>query len=186
MFLLSPSDDHSRVHLSSLEGVPDSDFINASFINVSISIIFFLLKKAVLPSKWRTLIFCVLDHFRLQGYQEKNKFIAAQGKNSAFMYQTSYLFFFTVITSPLSVCICYCLSGPKEETVNDFWRMIWEQNTATIVMVTNLKERKEVWELEHPEWWRFIGHAISILFRIHIHSKELFKMSSFAKTFYVK
>uniref|UniRef100_A0A672Z996 Receptor-type tyrosine-protein phosphatase alpha n=1 Tax=Sphaeramia orbicularis TaxID=375764 RepID=A0A672Z996_9TELE len=71
-------DDHSRVHLSSLEGVPDSDFINASFIN---------------------------------GYQEKNKFIAAQ--------------------------------GPKEETVNDFWRMIWEQNTATIVMVTNLKERKE-------------------------------------------
>ncbi|XP_071372645.1 receptor-type tyrosine-protein phosphatase alpha [Centroberyx affinis] len=70
--------DHSRVHLSSLEGVPDSDFINASFIN---------------------------------GYQEKNKFVAAQ--------------------------------GPKEETVNDFWRMIWEQNTATIVMVTNLKERKE-------------------------------------------
>ncbi|XP_034802894.1 receptor-type tyrosine-protein phosphatase alpha isoform X1 [Pan paniscus] len=70
--------DHSRVHLTPVEGVPDSDYINASFIN---------------------------------GYQEKNKFIAAQ--------------------------------GPKEETVNDFWRMIWEQNTATIVMVTNLKERKE-------------------------------------------
>ncbi|XP_069352618.1 receptor-type tyrosine-protein phosphatase alpha isoform X8 [Eulemur rufifrons] len=71
--------DHSRVHLTPVEGVPDSDYINASFIN---------------------------------GYQEKNKFIAAQ--------------------------------GPKEETVNDFWRMIWEQNTATIVMVTNLKERKEM------------------------------------------
>ncbi|TRY60829.1 hypothetical protein DNTS_003163 [Danionella cerebrum] len=70
--------DHSRVHLTPLEGVPDSDYVNSSYIN---------------------------------GYQEKNKFIAAQ--------------------------------GPKEETVNDFWRMIWEQNTATIVMVTNLKERKE-------------------------------------------
>ncbi|XP_048842965.1 LOW QUALITY PROTEIN: receptor-type tyrosine-protein phosphatase epsilon [Brienomyrus brachyistius] len=33
--------------------------------------------------------------------------------------------------------------GPKQETVADFWKMIWEQKTATIVMLTNLKERKE-------------------------------------------
>uniref|UniRef100_A0A8D0ACI8 Receptor-type tyrosine-protein phosphatase epsilon n=1 Tax=Sander lucioperca TaxID=283035 RepID=A0A8D0ACI8_SANLU len=32
---------------------------------------------------------------------------------------------------------------PKLETVADFWRMVWEQKTATIVMLTNLKERKE-------------------------------------------
>uniref|UniRef100_A0A3Q4HSI2 Receptor-type tyrosine-protein phosphatase alpha n=1 Tax=Neolamprologus brichardi TaxID=32507 RepID=A0A3Q4HSI2_NEOBR len=57
------------------------------------------------------MLMCPLGLLLLQGYQEKNKFIAAQ--------------------------------GPKEETVNDFWRMIWEQNTVTIVMVTNLKERKE-------------------------------------------
>ncbi|ETE65823.1 Receptor-type tyrosine-protein phosphatase epsilon, partial [Ophiophagus hannah] len=33
--------------------------------------------------------------------------------------------------------------GPKQDTVNDFWRMIWEQKSATIVMLTNVKERKE-------------------------------------------
>ncbi|XP_064879008.1 receptor-type tyrosine-protein phosphatase epsilon-like isoform X3 [Oncorhynchus nerka] len=33
--------------------------------------------------------------------------------------------------------------GPKQDTVADFWRMIWEQKTATVVMLTNLKERKE-------------------------------------------
>ncbi|KAM8738248.1 receptor-type tyrosine-protein phosphatase epsilon-like isoform 2-T2 [Acanthopagrus schlegelii] len=47
----------------------------------------------------------------IDGFKEKNKFIAAQ--------------------------------GPKLETVADFWRMIWEQKTTTIVMLTNLKERKE-------------------------------------------
>ncbi|XP_078574737.1 receptor-type tyrosine-protein phosphatase S-like isoform X4 [Branchiostoma floridae x Branchiostoma japonicum] len=34
--------------------------------------------------------------------------------------------------------------GPKEETLSDFWRMVWEQNTATIVMVTNVKEKNKV------------------------------------------
>uniref|UniRef100_A0A8C8D585 Receptor-type tyrosine-protein phosphatase epsilon n=1 Tax=Oncorhynchus tshawytscha TaxID=74940 RepID=A0A8C8D585_ONCTS len=33
--------------------------------------------------------------------------------------------------------------GPMHDTVADFWRMVWEQKTATIVMLTNLKERKE-------------------------------------------
>uniref|UniRef100_A0ACB8F9G4 Uncharacterized protein n=1 Tax=Sphaerodactylus townsendi TaxID=933632 RepID=A0ACB8F9G4_9SAUR len=47
----------------------------------------------------------------IDGYKEKNKFIAAQ--------------------------------GPKQDTVNDFWRMVWEQKSATIVMLTNVKERKE-------------------------------------------
>ncbi|XP_047013479.1 protein tyrosine phosphatase receptor type Eb isoform X2 [Ictalurus punctatus] len=47
----------------------------------------------------------------IDGYKEKNKFIATQ--------------------------------GPKPETVADFWRMVWEHRSATIVMLTNIRERKE-------------------------------------------
>ena len=36
------------------------------------------------------------------------------------------------------------LTGPTEASMDDFWRMIWEHNTATIVMLTSLLENGKV------------------------------------------
>lgn len=32
------------------------------------------------------------------------------------------------------------IAGPVHETVYDFWRMVWQEQSACIVMVTNLVE----------------------------------------------
>ncbi|KAM4022492.1 receptor-type tyrosine-protein phosphatase F isoform 12-T13 [Anomaloglossus baeobatrachus] len=71
--------DHSRVILTSVDGVPGSDYINGNYID---------------------------------GYRKQNAYIATQ--------------------------------GPLPETLSDFWRMVWEQRTTTIVMMTRLEEKSRV------------------------------------------
>uniref|UniRef100_A0A3Q2FV67 protein-tyrosine-phosphatase n=1 Tax=Cyprinodon variegatus TaxID=28743 RepID=A0A3Q2FV67_CYPVA len=59
--------------------------------------------------------------FFLQGFKEPKKYIAAQG--------TVTLTFFL---------------RPKDETVSDFWRMVWEQQSSIIVMVTRCEEGSRI------------------------------------------
>lgn len=40
--------------------------------------------------------------------------------------------------------------GPKDNTCNEFWQMMWEQNCSTIVMVTNLVEANK---LKCHQYW---------------------------------
>lgn len=37
--------------------------------------------------------------------------------------------------------------APLPETIEDFWRLIWEQRCSTIVMLTNLVENNKVIKL---------------------------------------
>ncbi|OXB63099.1 hypothetical protein ASZ78_005442, partial [Callipepla squamata] len=50
----------------------------------------------------------------IDGYHRPRHYIATQGK--------------------------FILAWPMQETVKDFWRMIWQENSASVVMVTNLVE----------------------------------------------
>ncbi len=34
--------------------------------------------------------------------------------------------------------------GPIADTVGDFWRMVWDENVRTIVMLTNTSEKGKV------------------------------------------
>lgn len=34
--------------------------------------------------------------------------------------------------------------GPMLNTVHDFWEMVWQEGSTTIVMITKLKEKNEV------------------------------------------
>ena len=44
--------------------------------------------------------------------------------------------------------------GPLPETFADFWRMVWEQRSATIVMLTKLEERARV---KCDQYWPLRG-----------------------------
>ena len=52
---------------------------------------------------------------------------------------------FLSTNKPIRINInCFHLSGPKQNTLSDFWHMIWQENVFQIVMLTNLREGTKV------------------------------------------
>lgn len=43
-----------------------------------------------------------------------------------------------------SITLCNCVLGPTEASIEDFWRMVWEQEVPIIIMLTGLKENGKV------------------------------------------
>ena len=90
-----------EVYRVMLKGTTGSDYINASFINVSI-------KLNTRLSQEHLAVF----YKYIQGYKQRDAYIAAQ--------------------------------GPLENTVEDFWRMMWEYQCGCIVMLCQLEEDGQV------------------------------------------
>ncbi|XP_067027507.1 receptor-type tyrosine-protein phosphatase T-like isoform X2 [Acropora muricata] len=61
--------------------------------------------------------------------------------------------------------------APLENTIEDFWKMIWDYNVGTIVMLNELKERGQV----YPMYWAAEGSATFGEFTIETTSHEIFQ-----------
>lgn len=62
-------------------------------------------------------------------------------------------------------------TGPKEETVVDFWRMVWQLHCPSIVMITNLKEGGRV---KCEQYWPATGTKEYGPFQITLTDQQAF------------
>ncbi len=59
---------------------------------------------------------------------------------------------FTVCTSHIISIMYITILGPNKASVCDMWRMVWQENTVAIVMLTNLQEGVKVIQASLPNY----------------------------------
>ncbi|CAF0768873.1 unnamed protein product, partial [Rotaria sordida] len=69
--------------------------------------------------------------------------------------------------------------GPMPNTINDFWRMIWEKDVSVLVMITNIKERGRVkcdlyWPQEGTETYGIIQVSLITTVSFAYYVKRIF------------
>ncbi|XP_012575950.1 PREDICTED: receptor-type tyrosine-protein phosphatase R isoform X2 [Condylura cristata] len=57
--------------------------------------------------------------------------------------------------------------GPMINTVNDFWQMVWQEDSPVIVMITKLKEKNEKCVLYWPEKRGIYGKVEVLVISVH-------------------
>lgn len=91
---------------------------------------------------------CFIYHFLIirfyllsQDVFGKKTYIATQGKLTRYEKKSHFLLS-RIYDKYLS--ITFILIGPKNSTIADFWRMVWQENARIIVCLTNINEAKTV------------------------------------------
>ncbi|CAB0009551.1 unnamed protein product [Nesidiocoris tenuis] len=94
------------------------------------------------------------------GYRKHNAYVATQVRWIWFLRQIDSAFRIPSLTLMLH------FQGPLGDTCSDFWRMVWELRSSTIVMMTKLEERARIkcdqyWPTRGSETYGMITVSVS-------------------------